>query len=199
MKRFFDIVFSAFLLALLSPLIALLLPAVAISTQANPLFVQARAGRNGRKINIYKLRSMTEARDSAGAYLPDANRLTAVGGWIRRYSLDELPQLFNVIRGDLSLIGPRALPLSYVPLYNDHQKKRLLVKPGISGWAQVNGRNLLSWEEKFELDVWYVENQSAWLDIKIFFKTIAAVLSGKGLSAEGHATAAPFRGSLCKT
>ncbi|MBQ9528078.1 MAG: sugar transferase, partial [Fretibacterium sp.] len=137
---------------------------------------------------------MTDARDAAGELLPDADRLTPFGQFLRRTSLDELPQLWNVLKGDMSLVGPRPLLLQYVPLYSEQQRRRLEVRPGVTGWAQINGRNALAWPEKFELDVWYVEHRSLWLDVKILFMTVKKILAREGISAPGEATMPPFRG-----
>ena len=160
------------------------------------LFSQLRAGLEGRPFRLYKFRSMTDARDGDGSLLPDADRLTPLGVFLRRTSLDELPQLWNVLCGAMSLVGPRPLLLEYVPLYDERQRKRLSVKPGITGWAQINGRNALTWEEKFELDVWYVEHRSLRLDLKILAATAWKVLRREGISAPGAATMPPFRGSV---
>lgn len=160
------------------------------------LFSQLRAGLGGRPFRLYKFRSMTDARDGDGSLLPDADRLTPLGVFLRRTSLDELPQLWNVLCGAMSLVGPRPLLLEYVPLYDERQRKRLSVKPGITGWAQINGRNALTWEEKFELDVWYVEHRSLRLDLKILAATAWKVLRREGISAPGAATMPPFRGTV---
>jgi len=159
------------------------------------LFRQNRPGLNGRAFELLKFRTMTDARDDRGQVLPDEKRLTGLGRLLRRTSLDELPQLVNIIRGDMSLVGPRPLLMEYLDRYTEEQSRRHTVKPGITGWAQINGRNALSWEDKFRLDVWYVDNRSIWLDIKILLITIWKVLRGEGISQEGHATAQPFRGS----
>ena len=154
-----------------------------------------RAGKNGVPFRLYKYRSMTDKRDKNGELLPDAQRLTPFGRRLRASSLDELPQFWNVLIGDMSLVGPRPLLLEYVPLYNKRQSKRLSVRPGITGWAQINGRNSLSWEEKFELDTWYVENQSLRLDIKIILLTIKKAIIREGIAADGEATMPRFNGS----
>lgn len=158
-------------------------------------FVQKRVGRNNRIFHLIKFRSMTEATDASGKLLPDDIRLTSFGKTLRKTSLDELPQLINVIKGDMSIIGPRPLLVEYLPLYNEEQKKRHLVRPGITGWAQVNGRNAISWEQKFEYDVWYVNNQSFALDVKIFFLTIKNIVKAEGISQDGQATMKAFTGS----
>ena len=181
---------------LLSPLLLVLIVLVRRRMGPPALFTQPRAGREGRPFVLYKFRSMTDARDAAGELLPDGERLTPFGQFLRRTSLDELPQLWNVLKGDMSLVGPRPLLLQYVPLYSDRQRRRLEVRPGVTGWAQINGRNALSWPEKFELDVWYVEHRSFWLDVKILFMTVKKILAREGISAPGEATMPPFRGEV---
>lgn len=194
-KRLFDVAGAALGLLLLSPV--MLTVAVCVRRRMGPpaVFVQTRAGRGGRPFALYKFRSMTDERDPEGNLLPDAERLTPLGRFLRRTSLDELPQLWNVLRGDMSLVGPRPLLTQYVPLYDARQRKRLDVRPGITGWAQVNGRNALSWPEKFELDVWYVEHRSTGLDLKIILLTIKKVLAREGISAPGEDTMPPFEGN----
>jgi len=159
------------------------------------LFSQKRPGLHGQPFNIYKFRTMNNARDGGGNLLPDAERLTPLGKMMRRFSLDELPQLFNVLKGELSLVGPRPLLMEYMPLYNEEQARRHTARPGITGWAQVNGRNAISWEERFQLDVWYVDHQSFLLDMKILWMTLVKVLRSDGISQDGHATMEKFRGS----
>lgn len=195
MKRIFDFTIALGCLVMASPLF--LLVALLIQFRlGNPiLFNQLRPGLNTKPITIYKFRTMTDERDQKGELLPDHLRLTALGKFIRKYSLDELPQLMNVLKGDLSLVGPRPLLMEYLPLYSPFQARRHEVKPGITGWAQVNGRNALSWEEKFELDVWYVENQSFLLDLKILFLTFKKVVISDGINHEGHETMPKFVGS----
>lgn len=162
----------------------------------NPIFFkQLRPGLGAKPFYIYKFRTMSNEKNSQGHLLPDAQRLTILGRFLRASSLDELPSLFNVLKGDLSIVGPRPLLMEYVPLYSAEQARRHEVKPGITGWAQVNGRNAISWEEKFKLDIWYVDNQSFWLDIKIILLTIKKVLLRDGISAEGEATMPKFTGS----
>jgi undecaprenyl phosphate N,N'-diacetylbacillosamine 1-phosphate transferase len=156
-----------------------------------------RPGKNEKLFYLVKFKTMTAKRDIAGNLLPDAKRLTGMGKFIRKTSLDELPQLWNVLMCDMSLVGPRPLLVQYLPLYNDEQRRRHLVKPGITGWAQVNGRNAISWERKFKLDVWYVENLSFWLDCRILILTLIKVLKKEGISAQGHETVEPFFGSEC--
>lgn len=195
MKRLFDLLVSLTMLLLLSPLIAVLFVLVRNKLGAPVLFKQERPGLRGKPFYLYKFRSMTDARDSEGNLLPDAVRLTPFGKILRKYSLDELPQLVNVIKGDLSLVGPRPLLMDYLPLYTEEQAKRHLVRPGITGWAQVNGRNAISWEDKFKFDVWYVENQSLALDLKIMMLTFYKVFKSEGVSQDNHATMEKFRGT----
>jgi len=195
MKRLFDIVASICGLFVLWPILLLLALLVRIRLGSPVLFRQERPGLHGRPFYIYKFRSMTEARDEDDELLPDADRLPPLGRFLRRFSLDELPQLFNVLKGDLSLVGPRALLMEYLPLYNSEQARRHDVKPGITGWAQVNGRNAISWEEKFKYDVWYVDNHSFLLDLKILWMTLKKVLSSEGVAQTGHVTMEKFRGS----
>jgi lipopolysaccharide/colanic/teichoic acid biosynthesis glycosyltransferase len=159
------------------------------------LFIQERPGLSGKPFKLYKFRTMTNAKTEAGELLPDSERLTPFGKKLRKYTLDELPQFFNVLIGNMSIVGPRPLLLEYVPLYNEKQKKRLSIKPGITGWAQVNGRNAISWEKKFELDTWYVENQNFRLDCKIILMTISIVFKSEGISAANEATMPKFTGS----
>lgn len=159
------------------------------------LFRQQRPGLHGRPFTLYKFRTMTDARDAEGALLPDAERLTSFGHFLRSTSLDELPELFNVLKGEMSLVGPRPLLMEYLPRYTPEQQRRHEVRPGLTGWAQVNGRNALSWEEKFALDVWYVEHCSFWLDLKILVLTTGKIINREGISQPGHATMEEFRGS----
>ncbi len=194
MKRLFDLVATIGGLLVLWPLLLLLALLVRIKLGSPVLFRQQRPGLNGEPFHILKFRTMTDARDENGELLPDADRLTPFGRFLRRFSLDELPQLFNVLKGDLSLVGPRALLMEYLPLYTPEQARRHDVKPGITGWAQVNGRNAISWEEKFKYDVWYVGHHSFWLDMKIILLTVRKVLIGEGTSAEGEATMPYFTG-----
>jgi sugar transferase EpsL len=194
LKRLFDIVFSALALLLLSPLLAALALAVLLPGGGPVLFVQERPGLRGKPFWLYKFRTMRDLRDAAGAPLPDADRLTRVGRFLRAASLDELPELLNVLKGDMSLVGPRPLLMEYLPLYTQEQGRRHDVKPGLTGWAQIHGRNDQSWEERFELDVWYVDNRSMLLDVKILAVTLLRVLRREGISQPGHATMPPFRG-----
>ena len=193
-KRAMDVALSGLLLILLSPLMAALAILVWLKLGRPILFRQTRPGLHGKPFVIYKFRTMTNARDAHGNPLPDSERLTSFGRWLRATSLDELPELLNVLKGDMSLVGPRPLLMEYLDRYTPEQARRHEVKPGITGWAQIHGRNALSWEEKFQLDVWYVDNWSLWLDVKILWRTVWIVLKREGISAEGHATMPEFRG-----
>jgi len=195
MKRLFDLAFALVLLVLLAPLLAALALTISVALGRPVLFRQTRAGKDGVPFDLYKFRTMTDERDAAGNLLPDAERLTRFGMWLRRFSLDELPQLFNVLRGEMSVVGPRPLVMQYLPRYSPEQARRHQVKPGITGWAQVNGRNALSWEEKFRLDVWYVDHRSFWLDLRILWMTIGKVLRSEGISQSGYATMPEFMGN----
>jgi len=195
MKRLFDFVAALSGLCLLWPLLLMIALMVRVKLGSPVLFRQQRPGLHGKPFYIYKFRSMTDARDGDGELLPDAERLPPFGKLLRRLSLDELPQLYNVLKGDISLVGPRALLMEYLPLYNAEQGKRHDVKPGITGWAQVNGRNAISWEEKFKYDVWYVDNHTFLLDLKILYRTIYKVFMREGISEDDHVTARPFKGS----
>ncbi|MGY8640245.1 MAG: sugar transferase [Verrucomicrobiales bacterium] len=195
MKRTFDILIV--LLALIPAVFVGLVLAVIIRFKlGSPVFfLQARRGKAGEIFKIVKFRSMSDRRDVKGVLLPDDKRLIPFGRWLRKTSLDELPGLWNVLKGEMSLVGPRPLLAEYMPLYTDNQKRRHEVRPGITGWAQVNGRNALDWHERFELDVWYVENHNFWLDLKILWLTLFAVVKKDGISADGHATMPKFKGS----
>ncbi|WP_107726239.1 sugar transferase [Neisseria weaveri] len=195
LKRLLDITASAVGLVVLSPIFLILVYLIRKNLGSPVFFTQIRPGLNGKPFKMYKFRSMRDAVDADGNPLPDSERLTPFGKKLRASSLDELPELWNVLKGDMSLVGPRPLLMSYLPLYNDFQRRRNEVKPGITGWAQVNGRNAISWEKKFELDVWYVDNLSFWLDIKILFLTIKKVFIKEGISAEGEATMPFFTGN----
>ncbi len=195
MKRLLDIIFALILIAVLLPVFIILYFVIAIRLGRPVIFKQMRPGLNGKPFMMYKFRSMTDEKDQNGELLNDDKRLTSFGKKLRATSLDELPELYNILKGDMSFIGPRPLLMEYLPLYNERQSRRHEVRPGITGWAQVNGRNAISWKDKFELDVWYVENMSLWLDIKVIFKTIGTVLSRKGISQDGKATAEPFKGN----
>jgi sugar transferase EpsL len=195
MKRIFDIFFASFSLVCLIPFFLLIVIAIYVFLGSPILFKQQRPGYKGSPFIIYKFRTMTNEKDKAGEYLLDNMRMTTVGHFLRRFSLDELPQLFNVLKGELSVVGPRPLLMEYIELYTPRQERRHEVKPGITGWAQINGRNALSWEERFELDVWYVEHESFWLDMKIIVLTILNVIRGDGVSQEGHITMPKFGGT----
>jgi len=195
MKRLMDLIVSGIALILLAPLIIVIALLVRYKLGSPVIFKQKRPGLHGKPFYLYKFRTMTEERDEKGELLPDHLRLTPFGQFLRKYSLDELPQLFNVLKGDISLVGPRPLLMEYLELYTPEQARRHEVKPGITGWAQVNGRNAISWEEKFELDVWYVDHQSFWLDLKILFLTVIKVLKSEGISHEGHVTMEKFTGT----
>ncbi len=194
-KRGADILLGAVGILVLSPLLALIALAVRRRLGSPVIFAQQRAGLHGRVFKLYKFRSMNDAVDANGRLLPDAQRLTPFGLKLRRSSLDELPELWNVLKGDMSLVGPRPLLVQYLPLYNDFQRRRHDVRPGITGWAQVNGRNALNWEDKFAHDVWYTEHESFWLDLKILWMTFRAVFRREGISADGEATMPPFTGT----
>ncbi len=194
-KRIFDITVSAAGLILLSPLLLILMILVRINLGTPVFFRQERPGLHGKIFRLYKFRSMKDARDSRGNLLPDAERLGKFGRLLRASSLDELPELFNVLKGDMSLVGPRPLLVKYLPLYNAEQARRHEVLPGITGWAQVNGRNALRWDEKFRLDVWYVDHQTPLLDLKILLMTVKKVFIHEGISAENQATMEEFKGN----
>ena len=192
-KRVFDLVLVLLSLPLILPIYLLLTILVLFKLNFPILFKQSRPGLKGKIFNIYKFRSMTSERDREGILLSDELRLTKFGKLLRSTSLDELPSLWNVFKGEMSLVGPRPLLVEYLPLYSSKQARRHEVKPGITGWAQVNGRNAISWDEKFDLDVWYVDNQSIWLDIKILYRTIKKVIMRDGISAKNDATMPPFK------
>lgn len=194
-KRSFDFLTAFFGLLLLSPLIILITIGLYFANNGKPFFFQARPGKNGRIFSIIKFKTMNDRKDVSGNLLSDAERLTKVGAFVRKTSLDEIPQLINVLLGDMSLIGPRPLLVQYLPLYNEFQKKRHNVRPGITGWAQVNGRNAISWEQKFEYDVEYVNNISFAMDLKVIMKTVQKVLKSDGISQEGQATMEAFKGT----
>ena len=195
MKRIFDMVFTLLGLVAILPLMILIVVLLKIFLDAPVFFCQIRPGRHGKPFCMYKFRTMSDARDETGELLPDDKRLSKFGRFLRSTSLDELPELINVLKGEMSLVGPRPLLMEYLPLYSRDQARRHEVRPGITGWAQVNGRNALSWEEKFNLDLWYVENHSLWLDLKIILLTIWIVLKRDGISAGGEATMPRFTGS----
>jgi len=195
MKRAIDFVLSLVGLIVLLPVILFTGVFIRLTIGKPVIFTQKRPGLGGKIFTLYKFRTMKNSEDPSGKLLPDARRLTKFGVFLRKTSLDELPELFNVLVGDMSLVGPRPLLPEYLPLYTDEQRRRHEVKPGITGWAQVNGRNELSWEEKFELDVWYVDNQSFWLDLKILLKTLIKVIKREGISPSEQLTMEPFRGT----
>lgn len=194
-KRIFDFLAAFFGLLLLSPLTILITVGLYFANNGKPFFFQARPGKNERIFSIIKFKTMNDRKDVSGNLLSDAERLTKVGAFVRKTSLDEIPQLINVLLGDMSLIGPRPLLVQYLPLYNEFQKKRHNVRPGITGWAQVNGRNAISWEQKFEYDVEYVNNISFAMDVKVIMKTVQKVLKSDGISQEGQATMEAFKGT----
>jgi len=194
-KYLFDLTVSIIVFLILLPVILLVAVLIRIKLGSPILFTQDRPGLNGKVFKMMKFRSMLDAKDKHGNLLPDNERMTKFGAFLRSTSLDELPGLFNVIKGDMSLVGPRPLLVQYLPLYSSEQAKRHNVRPGITGWAQVNGRNAIGWNEKFKLDVWYVENQSFLLDIKILLLTVKKVFVREGISADGHVTIEPFKGS----
>ena len=196
-KRCIDIVGAGLGLIVLSPVLAVVAIAIWWDMGRPIMFHQIRPGLNGQAFSMYKFRTMSNKRDSQGDLLPDEQRLTSLGKFLRKTSLDELPELFNVIKGDMSLVGPRPLLMQYLERYTPEQARRHEVRPGITGWAQINGRNAISWEEKFALDVWYVDNCSLWLDIKILAITIWKVFRREGISAEGEATMPEFMG-ICR-
>lgn len=193
-KPTFDIFFSILGLLLLSPIFILVTVFLYFANKGKPFFTQKRPGKQGKIFQIVKFKTMNDAKGKDGKLLPDAKRLTVIGKFVRKTSLDELPQLLNVIKGDMSLVGPRPLLTNYLHLYNDFQNRRHEVKPGITGWAQVNGRNAISWNKKFEYDVWYVDHISFILDLKILFMTLLKVLKSDGINAANAATIEPFNG-----
>lgn len=197
-KRILDLVVGIMALLVASPVMLVTAIVVRLKLGSPIIYVTARGGLHNEIIYIHKFRTMTDACDATGALLPDEQRLTKTGEFIRRWSLDELPQFWDVVAGRLSVVGPRPFIADYLPLYNVRQQVRHQVKPGITGWAQINGRNSISWEQKFELDVWYVEHQSLWLDIKIIALTALRVLTGHGISADSHVTMARFEGTPLK-
>jgi Sugar transferases involved in lipopolysaccharide synthesis len=190
-----DVLVAGCALVLTAPLLIVLAALVRYRLGTPVLFRQMRPGKGGSSFEMLKFRTMTDARAADGSLLPDAERLTPFGRWLRSTSLDELPELWNVLKGDMSLVGPRPLLMEYLPLYNEHQWRRHEVKPGITGWAQVNGRNAITWEQKFELDIWYVDHQSLSLDIRILVMTVAKVLKRDGITAEGSASVEKFKGN----
>ncbi|WP_140487668.1 sugar transferase [Flavobacterium sp. GSA192] len=193
-KRVLDFVAALIGLIILSPIFIAVTVFLYFANEGKPFFFQLRPGKHGEIFKIAKFKTMNDKKDANGNLLPDAERLTKIGSFVRKTSLDEIPQLLNVLKGDMSLIGPRPLLVHYLDLYSDFQNRRHEVKPGITGWAQVNGRNAISWDTKFELDVWYVENISFVLDLKILFKTVLKVIKSEGINAADAATIEPFNG-----
>jgi len=193
-KRFIDLITGLSVFLFLSPLLVIVTVLLFIANQGSPFFFQRRPGKNGKVFMLVKFKTMNDGRDRAGNLLPDEKRLTDLGKFIRKTSLDEIPQLLNVIMGDMSLVGPRPLLVEYMSLYNKEQMRRHEVRPGITGWAQVNGRNAISWEKKFELDTWYVDHISFLLDMKIYWLTVKKVFKTEGISQQGHATMPFFKG-----
>jgi len=194
-KRLFDIFSSTIVLLVLAPVIFIIAFQVHRKLGSPILFYQVRPGKNAKPFQMTKFRTMREGFDQHGSVLPDSERITPFGNFLRNSSLDELPELWNVLKGDMSLVGPRPLLKEYLPLYSPEQARRHNVRPGITGWAQVNGRNAISWEEKFKYDVWYVDNQSFWLDMKIIWMTIKKVIAREGISSDNHATMPKFKGT----
>jgi len=194
-KPFLDFALGLTLLVVSSPIFIIASFLLFVTNKGKVFFIQSRPGKNEKTFDIIKFRTMNEAKSRDGSLLPDEDRLTTVGKWIRKLSLDEMPQLINVIRGEMSLVGPRPLLLEYIPLYSEKQKRRHKVRPGITGWAQVNGRNLISWEEKFDLDIWYVENISFKTDMLIIGKSVLKILKMEGISSSTSATMEKFTGS----
>lgn len=197
-KRLFDFAASFFGLILLLPIIALVAWKIRKNLGSPVLFRQTRPGLHGKPFEMVKFRTMKDAVDAQGNPLPDSERMTPFGDKLRNSSLDELPELWNVLKGEMSLVGPRPLLMQYLPLYNKEQARRHEVRPGVTGWAQINGRNAISWEDKFKLDVWYVDNRNLWLDIKVLFLTVKKVFIKEGISAEGEATMPYFEGKQKK-
>lgn len=196
LKQVFDCVFAFFVFVILSPLFIICIVLLAIANKGSIFFLQQRPGKKEKIFTLIKFKTMNDDKDEHGNLLSDAERLTTVGKFVRKTSLDELPQLLNVIKGDMSLVGPRPLLIEYLPLYNQLERKRHEVKPGITGWAQVNGRNAISWKQKFELDVWYVDHLSFMLDMRILFRTFAKVLKSEGITGDASATTEKFTGNI---
>lgn len=194
-KRLFDLVVSLFLLVLLSPIFLIIVIVLPLTTGQAAFFFQVRPGKNGKLFRLVKFKTMNDRKDASGNLLPDAERFTAAGRFLRKTSLDEIPQLINVLKGDMSLVGPRPLLVEYLPLYSNFQARRHEVLPGITGWAQVNGRNTISWEEKFMYDVWYVDHLSFTIDMKILLKTLAKVIRREGINANTEITMEKFTGN----
>lgn len=194
-KRIIDIIVSLIGLLIVMPIFIIILLGLTIANSGKPFFFQKRPGKNGKVFSIIKFKTMNDKRGNDGELLPDSERLTKIGSFVRKTSLDEIPQLLNVFKGDMSLIGPRPLFVQYLPLYNEHQSRRHEVRPGITGWAQVNGRNAISWKQKFDFDVWYVDHLSFSLDLKILYLTVLKVVKRDGISQEGQATMEAFKGN----
>jgi len=194
-KPLLDRLVSLLAILILSPIFLIVALCLTFVNSGTPFFFQSRPGENTRIFKVIKFKTMNDKRGSNGKLLPDKDRLTSIGKFVRKTSLDEIPQLLNVIIGDMSLVGPRPLLVSYLPLYTDFQKQRHLVKPGITGWAQINGRNAISWEQKFNLDVWYVKHQNFALDLRILFNTVNKVIKSEGINTQGQATTKPFTGT----
>ena len=195
MKRLFDFIVALCALLTLLPVIIVVAVLIRVKLGSSIIFIQNRPGLNGEVFKMMKFRSMLDCKDKHGNLLPDNERMTRFGTFLRSTSLDEIPGLFNVLKGDMSLVGPRPLLVQYLPLFSTEQARRHNVRPGITGWAQVNGRNAISWDEKFKLDVWYVDNQTFLLDIKILFLTVKKVFVREGINADGHVTIEPFKGT----
>lgn len=195
LKRLLDVAISLIMFVLLTPLFVPIVLILIVQFKGRPFFIQCRPGLNERPINVLKFKTMNDDKDIKGNLLPNHQRITRTGRFLRRFSLDELPQLFNVLKGDMSLVGPRPLLFKYISLYSDFQKRRHIVKPGITGWAQVNGRNAISWSRKFELDVWYVENLSLALDMRILWLTLFKWVRPEGVNADETITMPPFNGN----
>lgn len=194
-KRIIDLLISIFGLIIISPIFILVLIGLTFANSGKPFFFQKRPGKNGKIFSIIKFKTMNDKKGTDGELLPDSERLTKIGSFVRKTSLDEIPQLLNVLKGDMSLIGPRPLLVQYLPLYNEHQSRRHDVRPGITGWAQVNGRNAISWKQKFDFDVWYVDHLSLLLDLRILFLTVLKVVKRDGIAQEGQATMESFKGN----
>lgn len=194
-KRFFDIMAALIGLLLVSPILIIVTILLYFANGGKPFYFQKRPGKNEKIFTIVKFKSMNDKKDNLGKLLPDGDRITKIGAIVRKTSLDEIPQLFNVLRGDMSLVGPRPLLVSYLELYDDFQKRRHDVQPGVTGWAQINGRNAINWDQKFAYDIYYVENQSFWLDLKILLKTVKKVFISEGISNDSDATMPTFTGN----
>lgn len=195
LKRLIDFIIAFLALLILSPIFIIVTIGLYFANDGKPFFFQSRPGLNEKIFKIIKFKTMNDKKDAAGNLLPDADRLTPIGAFVRKTSLDEIPQLINVLKGDMAIIGPRPLLIQYLPLYNAVQRRRHEVRPGITGWAQINGRNAISWSRKFELDIWYVDHVSFQTDLKVFFLTFKKVFKSEGISAEGHVTIEPFNGN----